>query len=273
VFVGYASQKGYTLLHRRLYLPEEWLSEEAFRERRIRCAIPPETEFATKPELALEMLGEVVAAGSLRSRWVAADEAFGRDTAFLDGVQELGLWYFVEVPHDTQVWLERPLVGVPEWSGRGRKPQKERVLEEVKGQQWVAVLAQQLEASDWQLRVIEEGSQGPQEAGFASRRVWGVREGLPGPEVWLVWRRHPLSGELKTYLSNAPAETTEMELIRMSGMRWPVEMCFEEAKQLLGMGSYEVRSWKGWHHHQTLVILAHFFVVRTSRVLKKKRHR
>ena len=128
VFVGYASGKGYTLLHRRLCLPQEWLADDAFQERRERCGIPAGTEFATKPELALEMLREVVEAGTLRCRWVAADEAFGRDTAFLDGVGELGLWYFVEVPHDTQVWLERPLRGVPEWSGRGRKPKRERIL-------------------------------------------------------------------------------------------------------------------------------------------------
>lgn len=268
VFVSYASAKGYTLLHRRLYLPEEWLTDDAFTERRERCGIPAETRFATKPELALEMLREVTEAGTLRCRWLAADEAFGRDTAFLDGVAGLGLWYFAEVPHDTQVWLERPLTGLPEWSGRGRKPKRERVLGGASGQT-VAVLAEPLEASEWRLRLIQEGSQGPQEAEFASRRVVGGRAGLPGPEVWLVWRRNPVSGELKTYLSNAPVETSELELARLSGMRWPVEMCFTEGKQLLGMGSYELRSWVGWHHHQTLVLLAHFFVVRTSRELKK----
>jgi hypothetical protein len=81
-----------------------------------------------------------------------------------------------------------------------------------------------------------------------------VREGLPGPEVWLVLRRNPLTGELKAYLSNAPAETAQMMLVRMSELRWPIETCFEDGKQYLGMGDYEVGSWCGWHHHMTLCI-------------------
>jgi hypothetical protein len=100
--------------------------------------------------------------------------------------------------------------------------------------------------------------------------VWSpCRGALPGPEVTLVLRRHVETGELKTYLCDAPPETAPETLVRMSGMRWPIETCFEDSKQLLGMGDYEVRSWTGWHHHMTLVILAHFFVVRMRVRLKK----
>jgi SRSO17 transposase len=87
--------------------------------------------------------------------------------------------------------------------------------------------------------------------------------------VWVVLRRNPLTGELKTYLSNAPAKVPLATLVRQSGMRWPIETCFEEGTQALGMGEYEVRSWRGWHHHMTLVILAHFFLVRMRLRLKK----
>ncbi len=107
-------------------------------------------------------------------------------------------------------------------------------------------------------------------AEFAAIRVVAVRDTLPGPEVWLVLRRHVETGALKTYLCNAPVDTALETLVHMSGMRWPIETCFEDSKQLLGMGDYEVRSWTGWHHHMTLVILAHFFVVRMSLRLKKK---
>ena len=110
-------------------------------------------------------------------------------------------------------------------------------------------------------------------AEFAAMRVVAVRDTLPGPEVWLVLRRHVETGELKTYLCNAPVDTALETLVHMSGMRWPIETCFEDSKQLLGMGDYEVRSWTGWHHHMTLVILAHFFVVRMSLRLKKKPQR
>ena len=106
-------------------------------------------------------------------------------------------------------------------------------------------------------------------AAFAALRVVAVRDALPGPDVWVVLRRHLETGELQTSLSNAPVDTALETHVRMSGMRWPIETCFEDGKQLLGMGDYAVRSWTGWHHHMTLVILAHFFVVRMSLRLKK----
>ena len=107
-------------------------------------------------------------------------------------------------------------------------------------------------------------------ADFAFLRVVASRDGLPGPEVWLGLRRAVGSGELKALLCNAPADTPEPTLVRLSGLRWPIETGFEDSKQLLGMGDYEVRSWRGWHHHMTLCILAHFFLVRTRLRLKKK---
>ena len=82
-------------------------------------------------------------------------------------------------------------------------------------------------------------------ADFRAMRVVAVRDGLPGPEVWLVLRRQLDTGELKTYLCNAPATTSLETLARLSGMRWPIATCFEESKQYLGMGQYEVRSWQG----------------------------
>ena len=106
-------------------------------------------------------------------------------------------------------------------------------------------------------------------ADFWAMRGVGVRDGLPGPEVWVVMRRGLETGELKTYLCNAPPRTTLATLARMSGMRWPIETCFKEGKQYLGMGDYEVRSWRGWHHHMTLCILSHFFLVRQQQRLKK----
>ena len=98
----------------------------------------------------------------------------------------------------------------------------------------------------------------------ATMRVIAVRDALPGPDVWVVLRRHVETGEWKTSLCNAPVDTALETRVRMSGMRWPSETCFEDGKQLLGMGDDAGRSWPGWPHHMTLVILAHFFVVRMS---------
>jgi len=269
VYVGYASRQGYTLLDRRLYLPQEWVEDATYAARRRRCGVPADLGFKTKPTLGWEMIEAVRQAGTLRARWVTCDEAFGRDTRLLDRIDGLGLWYFAEVPHDTQLWRQRPATGVLSWSGQGRKPTRSRVLAGEAEPEAVAQLAASLPADWWRRHTIKVGSKGPLVAHFAAMRVIAVREGLPGPEVWLVLRRNVLTGELKTYLSNAPADTLLTTLVRLSGMRWPIETCFEDGKQYLGLGDYEVRSWRGWHHHMTLGILAHFFLVRACHRLKK----
>jgi SRSO17 transposase len=270
VFLGYASRKGYTLLDRRLYLPQEWVEDAAYAKRRQRCGVPAALPFKTKPTLGGEMLQAVHVAGTLRARWAVCDEAFGRDTSLLDHIDGLGLWYLAEVPHDTQVWRHRPTMAVPAWSGQGRKPTRTQVLAGELQPDAVAPLGASWSPDCWGRRTIKEGSKGPIVADFAALRVIAVRQGLPGPEVWLVLRRHVTTGELKTYLSNAPADTPLETLVRLSGMRWPIETCFEDGKQYLGMGDYEVRGWRGWHHHMTLCILAHGFLVRVCLRLKKK---
>ena len=269
VFVGYGSTNGYTLLHRRRYLPEAWVTDDAYAARRTPCSIPPASTFKTKPALAQEMIAEVVKTQGLRCRWVVADEAFGNDPGFLDGVEGLGLWYFAEVPHSTRVWHKRPATHVPPWRGRGRRPQRERLVTGAPEVRTGLEVAAALPIEAWSRQTIKEGSQGPMVAEFAAMRVSAVREAWPGPEVWLVLRRHMETGELKTYLGNAPRDTAWETQVRMSGMRWPIETCLEDRKQLLGMGDDEVRRWPGWHHHMTLVLLAHFFVVRLSLKLKK----
>jgi SRSO17 transposase len=271
VFLGYGSLTGYTLLDRRLYLPEEWVTDAAYAARRTQCGIAEHLPFKTKPELAREMIAAVVKTHHLRCRWVVADEAFGADPAFLDGVAGHGVWYFAEVPHSTRVWGERPATHVPAWRGRGRRPERARLGAGAPEAQTVVVHAALLPAEAWSRHTIKEGSKGPMVADFTAVRVIGVREGLPGPDVWLVLRRHGETGELKTYLCNASADTAMGCLVRLSGMRWPIETCFEDGKQLLGMGDYEVRGWTGWYHHMTLVILAHFFLVRMCLRWKKKR--
>jgi len=261
VFLAYASQRGYALLDRRLEMPEDWFTD-AYADRRVACGVPETVRFTTKPLLGWQMLEAVVSAGALSCRWVPCDEAFGSNTALRDKIAGLGLWYFAEVPHDTRVWRERPASAVPQWSGRGPKPKREQLAPDPPAPLEVQTIAAALPAEQWQQHVIQEGSQGPQIAEFAFLRVIAVRDGLPGPAVWLVLRRSLSDGELKTYVCNAPADVPEQRLVRTSGMRWPIETCFEVGKQELGMGDYEGRSWRGWHHHMTLVLLALAFLVR-----------
>jgi SRSO17 transposase len=273
VFAAYASRKGYTLLDRRLYLPDEWF-DAAHRERWDKCGVPEDTLFKTKPTLALEMLRAVGQAGTVRFRWVTCDEAFGREPTFLDGVAALQRWYCAEMPHDTRLWLRRPTTAVPVWSGRGRRPRKVRLVPGEPAPQRVDQLAAALPPEAWHPYLIKEGSKGPLVAEFAFQRGVAVRAGLPGPEVWIVFRRAVgEQPELKVYLSNAPAHTPVAALVRVAGMRWPIETVFEESKGGLGLDHYEVRSWLGWHHHMTLCLLAHHFLVRARLRLKKGRQR
>jgi DDE superfamily endonuclease len=180
VFTAYASRQGYTLVDRRLYLPEEWF-DAAHRERWKACGIPEETPFKTKPALALEMLQAIVAAGSLGFRWVTCDEVFGREPAFLDGVAALQRWYFAEVSHDTRVWQTRPATAVPPWSGRGRRPRKARLGPEEPAPQRVDQLAAAVPPDGWHPGLIKEGSKGPLVAAFAFQRGVAVRTGPAWP--------------------------------------------------------------------------------------------
>jgi SRSO17 transposase len=269
VSVGYARRQGYPLLDCRLYMPREWLAEEAYAARRRQCGGPVDLRFKTKPALGWEMIQAVPHTGTLRARWVSWDEALGRDTSLLDHLDGLGLWSVAEVPHDTQVWPRRPAPAVPAWAGQGRKPTRPRVLAGAGEPTEVAQLAASRPTHRWVRPTIKEGSKGPLVACVAARRVIAVRGGLPGPEVWLVVRRPLLPGAVKTYLSNAPSDTPVATLVRLRGMRWPMETCFEDGKQYLGMGDYEVRGGAGGHHHRTLCILAHGFLVRVCLKLKK----
>lgn len=247
VFLAYASSHGTTLLDRRLYLPREWVEDAAFAERRTKGRLPTDVTFQTKNELALVMVQAVVASQALRCRWFLADEAFGRDTRLLDAIADLGLWYLVEVPLDTAIWQDDATAATT--------PQ---------------ALFSRPSATAWTRHVLGDGTKGRRIADAVVQRVRAQRDGQPGPEIWLILRRDPETGEQKAFVSNAPASVTSTRLVALSGMRWPIEQIFEVAKQQLGMGDYEVRSWPGWHHHMTLVILAHFFLVRLQRRLKKK---
>lgn len=258
VFLGYASSKGHTLLDRRLYLSAAWLEAEAYAERRVKCGVPEALAFKKKTTLALEMVEE--AQGRLRYSWLCFDEFFGQDKAFLDAIGDYGR-YLAEVPKDTHVYPERPRTAVPAYSGRGRKPTRQRVVQG-EAPQSVEAIAKGMNDDAWERHTIKEGSKGPLLADFMMLRVVAVRERLPADEVWLILRRRPVTGEIKFYLSNAPHDTPLAAFVRVAGMRWPIESCFEEGKQELGMGDYQLRNWLGWYHHMTLVILAHFFLVR-----------
>jgi SRSO17 transposase len=208
------------------------------------------------------MSAAVVKSPCLGCRGVVADEACGHDTGVLDGVAGLGRWSVAEVPQTTRVWPERPATHVPPWRGRGRRPPWERLVAGAPEVRTVLEVAAALPVEAWSRQTIKEGSQGPMVAEFAAMRVIAVRDALPGPDVWLVRRRHMATGELQTSLGTAPRDTAGETPVRMRAMRWPIDTCVEDSQQRLGMGDDAVRSGPGWHHQMTWVRLAHCLVVR-----------
>jgi SRSO17 transposase len=270
VFAVYASRHGHAFLDERLYVHETWFGED-LRPRWSECDIPPELVFHTEPELALDMLQTLVTRGVVPFRWVAADAHFGEIPTFLDAVDALGKWYLSEVPSDTRVWERTPTVEPPGRGVFGRPRTKSRVSPKAPRPRELRELAARLPKTAWSRHLIKEGSKGPLMADFAFLRVTTVREGLPGPRVWAIFRRRRgKEPKLKFYLSNAPATCLRSEFIRLSGLRWPVETVLEEGKGEVGLDQYETRSWVSWHHQMAHAFLAHLFLMRLCLVFKKK---
>lgn len=269
VFLGYASEHGHSLLDARLYLGQDWLSEdwEALREK---CGVPEGTEFKTKPELAWEMIERVQSQGHLPFAWVTCDEGFGNNPKFLEHLESAGITYFAEVPVSTQVWLQRPATQSAPSHEPGEQAPRQQLVMGAEGPKRVDQVAAELPKREARIRRVKDGEKGRIEARFSFVRAVAVRGSLPGPDVWVVFRRNLSEPEeLKVFISNAPAHTLQSELVWVSGMRWPIETCFKQAKGSLGMDHYQTRSWRGWHHHMTMVILAHHFLVRLKLRLKK----
>ena len=209
------------------------------------------------------MLKRAIERESLPFQWVAADELYGDSPDFRDGVAALEKWYFTEIKCSTLIWKSRPEVVLPEWKGRGRHPIRLRLRHVTDHPVRVDDLVPTLPKDAWTTATIKEGSKGPIVCRFAFLRLVESRANLPGPEVWLIIRRNLDDPSIiKFYFSNAPVETPLIELVRISGMRWPIEIIFEEDKGEVGLDQYETRSWLGWHHHMLLVSLAHHFLVR-----------
>jgi SRSO17 transposase len=270
VFVGYASHTGYTLVGGQLFVPQDWFGEQMAALRQ-EVGLPKALTFRTKPQLAVELLQAIAKRGHLLGRWVAADALYGNAPAFRDAVVALDKWYFTEVSSDQLIWRRTPALLVPPWSGKGRKPTRQRLKTPANASYRVDQVLWRLPKTAWTRTTIKEGSKGPIVCDLAFLRVNEARDGLPGARQWLVIRRNLDDPTVvKYYLSNAPETIEPVQLARMCGMRWPIELTFEVGKDELGMDQYETRSWVGWHHHMVLVMLAHHFLVWVRQQLHEK---
>ena len=232
VFLLYASPKGHAFLDRALYLPEEWTAD------RVRCreaGIPEELAFATKGELAKQMLWRAFAAG-VQAEWVVGHTVYGYD--------ELRLWlddqqqpYVVAVPETQSVWVAG-------------------------NQQPVGLLASLLPEDAWTVLSAGEGSKGARLYAWAWLRLPEQTETTQERARWVLIRRSLADPSKRAYYRAAgPAQTTLEDLVRVAGSRWRIEEGIEAAKGEVGLDHYEVRTWRAWYRYVTLALLAYAALV------------
>ncbi|MGH8060034.1 MAG: IS701 family transposase [Candidatus Entotheonellia bacterium] len=261
LYLGYVSAKGHTLVDMRLYLPKEWTQDTA----RLDKAGVPTTRrgYRTRHQLALEMLEQHGA--TLPHRWIAGDDEMGRPAWFRRRLAGLGERYLLAVPSNT---LIRDLeTAPPAYSGRGRRPSRpwQRV------DQWATSLAEDA----WRRIDVRDGAKGPLVVDVVKRRVASrtPRRQQGDEEMVVVMRYRDRDNQqvvkVDYYLSNAAPETPLWEFARVAKAEHRIEECLQRSKSEAGLADYEVRNWTGWHHHQTLSLLATWFLVTETQRGKK----
>lgn len=271
VLAAYTSVHGYALVDKRLYIPEQWFSDE-YRERRHKCKLPPNIKFQTKPQLATDMLHGLAKEEHLPFRYVLADSVYGTSPEFIEAAESLvGVTYMVQMPEDTLCWFKQPLTIKKTYKYSGMVRTRTVLSGTAKEPITFKALARNINDFFWYRRKVSEGTKGPIEYEFTKKRIILSHHGLPQKTVWLLIRR--TVGEDRQYsyfISNAPTSVRLATLVWLSGLRWSIEQCFEETKTELGMDQYEVRKFPGWHHHILTCMLGHFFLWHMKIRLGKK---
>jgi SRSO17 transposase len=259
VSVHYVGPDGHYPLDLRLYLPDCWLTDP----KRLDQAGVPESERRplTKPEIALELLDRVRAEG-LPGWAVVADAGYGVSGALRDGLAARGLTYLVGVTEDFVVFPEPPAWAPPRPATGGRPQTRPQLAEGGPPPVALGELAKgvRLRQVTWR-----EGTKGKLSARFAWLRVWpghGWQRGecAGAAPVWLLIEEQA-DGKLKYAFSNLPPGTSCLQAVRLWKSRWPVEQGYQQLKEELGLDHFEGRSWRGFHHHATMALLAYGFLL------------
>jgi SRSO17 transposase len=246
----------------RLYLPRDWADDP---ERRAAAGVPDEIVFQTKPQIALDQLRAAVTAG-VQAETVLADAGYGNDTDFRDAITELGLPYVVGITSATSLWPpgKEPLPPKP-WRGQGRPTsaiRRDAAHQPVSARQ----MAMALPKSAWRQVTWREGSNTKLTSRFAAVRVRPAhrdyQRSTPRPEEWCLIEWPAGEAEpTKYWLSTLPASISKSALVNTAKRRWRIERDYQDLKQELGLGHYEGRGWRGFHHHATLCIAAYGFLI------------
>jgi len=246
----------------RLYLPHEWADDA---NRRTQAGVPDDVAFQTKPQIALDQLRAAVAAG-IEAEVALVDAGYGTDTDFRDGTTEIGLPNVVGIASSTSLWPpgEEPLPP-KKWGGRGRPTsliRRDAKHQPVSAKQ----MALGLPRRAWRQVTWREGTNTKLTSRFAAVRVRPAHRdyhrAMPRPEEWCLIEWPTDEPEpTKYFLSTLPANISRRELVNTAKLRWRIERDYQDLKQELGLGHYEGRGWRGFHHHATLCIAAYGFLI------------
>jgi SRSO17 transposase len=262
VFAGLVQGRQVALIDARLYLPKAWIDDP---DRCDEAKIPTaEQVLRSKSELALTMVNEARSNG-VRFAWVAADGGYGKEPEFLRGLDDAGLPFVIDVHKDQRFYLTDPQPQIPAaTSGRGRPPTRPTTsATPVSVESWAASHGPQ----DWQRIVVRHASKGELRVEAIQQRVWFWDHHEPNARAWsiLAIREIGNPAEIHYVVSNAPADTSPDQLVRIQRQRFWIEQAFRDAKGEVGLADSHVRTWNGWHRHMTLCSMALAFLVKERR--------
>ena len=259
IYMGYASRQDHALADERLYFPKKWAKD---RIRRKKCGVPKEIRYQTRHDLALDMLK---ANGKyLPHKWITGDDEMGRSSRFRRDLRTLDEQYLLDVPSNTNI---RDVQGTcPAYAGRGRLPKQPFGR--------VDAWCDSLNKDAWALINVRDGEKGPLVLEIVKRRVLARTERSccdATEELLVVTRSLDENHKMKYdyHLSNAHPDTPLKELARVVKAEHRIEDCIKRAKSEAGLSDYEVRTWAGWYHHQTLSLIATWFLIKETRRGKK----
>lgn len=267
VFASLTREDEFALIDFRLYLPESWAQDET---RCDKAKIPKEHQiYQPKWELALDMVRRARANG-VRFGWVGADSLYGNNQQFLNGLEDMGEKFMADVHRSLKVWLVEPDLQLPVKTigKRGRpakRPKPGKGFDRSAQKSVEKVASEHFDSAACEVG-FRQGAKGRLTGRFWTRQVWvwDEKKDQP-PRMRILVVREDESGELKYSLTNLPMETTLPRLAYVQNQRYWIEHAFHEAKSQLGMAQYQVRVWRGWHHHMALICMATVFMVSEKR--------
>ncbi len=259
VFCAYASPYGYSLLDKRLYMPQAWFTEE-FKPRRRKCKIPDESGYRHRSLLGAEMISKAVKRNSLPFSYAVSNNQSLNGQEFMNALANIDeVTFFLAVPGDLRCWFSVAGSSFPgarlSAGGRAGADKAEPQLVRMDS------LARQINPYYWYKFKSPNRASEPYGYELTRITVFLNKDGHPGRRVWLVIKRTPAEGpEYNYYLCNADKGVPLSTLAWLSGLSWAIDRCFIEARSFVGLDHYEVRKFRGWHHHMLTCMLSHFFL-------------